>query len=1383
MPSRSAIRRFHATGATEFDLPVEMWVGEEQAGRVAVGNLRLTKDDEGRWLVTGGDGAFAAGSPWRANAEEHVTSLVQGRRPRRTVRQIANDQAAVDAQVAAGTDLEEPPRPVQRTPVSSAVFTSVGYDQATRRMQVEFHNGRVTTYNNVSESTWDEFRTSSSLGRYYSRHIRSNPAYLSGGTSPNGGPGQRRCGACGEFMAADGGHECTIEGRVLDPPETRRVTELRVGDVVERADGADRVTGIHAGRAQNLLIEYASGAQDTVPYRGTVDGVRTPVPEVVAESRTWVEDLRTVQVAVGDRIQVGGGRTAEVTGVQADWLRLADQSLVPRRQGRYLLTGPPRLGENVVRRGNAATLRPGDHVVNARGQARTVVSVTPNIATGSMTVEFEDGGHYSLTPTEPIGISSPPEVMRGPDPCPMCGQFRPADNTAHECPGVAGRADGVDLVAAGTSSRYVHAHYDTGTAVATLTPAGTQPPVQVVGCPPDRFNDLCQDVEDFLSDIDTWNEMSGASMEVRWADSPHRATPPDAAETFYDPDQATLHVRSESGRITRHVGVPADDADTLRHGATVADLQSLQSPQFVSGDGFHTRILNDPQVATLGYNPDTRVLRAEFRNGWTGEFPDVDGSSFAYAAGHRDARLGLWNAIGPAVGEADLRSTPVGSMTEPVALAPVDLGAVRGWYNPASREIKIVDVAGQVTVYPDASPDAWARVYSSFRPTATLAAGIGESHGPPHTLSTGVPVTNCTVCGRFRAGPHDCPGPARNPDGHLLDGEVRHARWTLGVATFTRADGTQGRAEISEDEYSRFLAAPEQTWEDLADRVEWTEAEPAELNVPSRFMYPRAVQRTNDYTGQTEWIRTPHLSHIREHARTIPHGESFDVPLTSRLDGQNNGGHVRITRNRNGRLTVSDIARLDGDAAQNRATVETFQAMLSARRVRGSFAQIRADHHAVADAARLQDLPAPADPTVATATWAPEASWAGDMDRFQAAYQAARERVDAGDSPVPFLTENATEGLSTRENGRGFGVEIEFDGGDRQAIARDLYDAGLIPQPRQTPYHSARTEGMWAFETDCTVDGEIISPVCFDEPETWAQLQQVCEIVRRHGGRATARTGGHVHVGVGDWGSDPSPHSNLMREFSASEDTIFRVAQNPARNSHRGTSWCAPNRAIPAAGYRSLTEVQNSNYGHSLAMNFQHVRGRRDRPRRVPHVGLDPGPRRHPTAGHHQPRDGRCRQGRSDRADRGTTPGRSSPVPVRYPPAVRRRMGRSVPAGPGIRRPGVRVGPAEGTVRGAVGGDPARPTLTWVLAEHQTGIGPGAAPTPAWSRRVRTIQRPRRPGRLARNPRERHRSRLHRHVCGSRRPSQRPAPKCPDRATNHRRQDRDDRGPVPDPRP
>ncbi|WP_416071838.1 amidoligase family protein [Streptomyces sp. ID05-04B] len=234
-------------------------------------------------------------------------------------------------------------------------------------------------------------------------------------------------------------------------------------------------------------------------------------------------------------------------------------------------------------------------------------------------------------------------------------------------------------------------------------------------------------------------------------------------------------------------------------------------------------------------------------------------------------------------------------------------------------------------------------------------------------------------------------------------------------------------------------------------------------------------------------------------------------------------------------------------------------------------------------------------------------SYLEDMDAFQEAYDQARERQRAGEPLVPYMTENATGGLGAREGGRAFGVEIEFDYPDsmtyseRQAasrrIARELHEAGIAPDANVNGWHASARAGYtdapnaWRLEYDSTVAGEIVSPILYDEPQTWNNLAQVCEIVRRNGGIASPRTGGHVHVAVPDYDHTVENHNQLINTVAGYEDVIYRLAQNPAADRHRGLEWCTPNTQ-PSRPYTSVSAVQSYNNSHHIGLNFQSVHGR-----------------------------------------------------------------------------------------------------------------------------------------------------------------------------------------------
>ncbi|MFE9679162.1 amidoligase family protein [Streptomyces sp. NPDC006259] len=329
-------------------------------------------------------------------------------------------------------------------------------------------------------------------------------------------------------------------------------------------------------------------------------------------------------------------------------------------------------------------------------------------------------------------------------------------------------------------------------------------------------------------------------------------------------------------------------------------------------------------------------------------------------------------------------------------------------------------------------------------------------------------------------------------------------------------------------------------------------------------------------------------------------------------------GDVRVTRGPDGQIQVSPESLRctggdmhagdeDGTCSHQAAVANLVQEQFGAS---GRSAIDRAAAQEVLDEVAAEHAASIAAQDQARAERAAQPavrSYLTDMDAFQEAYDQARERRAAGEPLVPYLTENATGGLGAREGGRAFGVEIEYDypssmsyseqQAANQRIARELHEAGIAPDPHMHRWHQSAREGYtdnpnaWRLESDSTVAGEIVSPILYDEPQTWNNLAKVCEIVRRNGGIANARTGGHVHVAVPDYDHTVENHNQLINTVAGYEDVLYRIAQNPASDRHRGLEWCAPNHQ-PSSPYTSVSAVQRYNNDHHIGLNFQSVHGR-----------------------------------------------------------------------------------------------------------------------------------------------------------------------------------------------
>src|SRR2546428_6999171 len=180
-----------------------------------------------------------------------------------------------------------------------------------------------------------------------------------------------------------------------------------------------------------------------------------------------------------------------------------------------------------------------------------------------------------------------------------------------------------------------------------------------------------------------------------------------------------------------------------------------------------------------------------------------------------------------------------------------------------------------------------------------------------------------------------------------------------------------------------------------------------------------------------------------------------------------------------------------------------------------------------------------------------------------------------------------------------FGIEIEFDGANPNAVARALHEAGLASSPRQEAYHStSRVPGKWTVEHDATVAGEVVSPILQDTPETWAQLERVCQILQAHGARASARTGGHVHVGVDSAGIDHDVNKfrRVARMCAWADDLLHRLAAATGQRgrSHRGSTngyrWCGPMGSGQFEEVQGLGDLANRvGSSHSVGLNFGNI--------------------------------------------------------------------------------------------------------------------------------------------------------------------------------------------------
>lgn len=246
-------------------------------------------------------------------------------------------------------------------------------------------------------------------------------------------------------------------------------------------------------------------------------------------------------------------------------------------------------------------------------------------------------------------------------------------------------------------------------------------------------------------------------------------------------------------------------------------------------------------------------------------------------------------------------------------------------------------------------------------------------------------------------------------------------------------------------------------------------------------------------------------------------------------------------------------------------------------------------------------------------------SFSNDPELFQNMYKTARTakkkfEEEGGDYPIPYIKENALMGFGTRDSGRGFGIEIEYGFPTdmsytevrtaSEAIGSELYRLNLISTPRQQGYGASHGtfidthEEGWSYEQDFSTSssdgqsgGEIVSPVMFDEPDTWTNIEKICEILNRHGAIANKGSGNHVHVGLKDYNHTVANHNRLLNSFARNEDLIYRLSASPERGRHRGFGYCRPN-TFSSSPYTRVTAAAQASNSHGVAVNMQSVVGR-----------------------------------------------------------------------------------------------------------------------------------------------------------------------------------------------
>ena len=61
---------------------------------------------------------------------------------------------------------------LERQPVKSRILRSVGYDDSTKILEIEFHTGLVYQYSGVPSKVYTDLMHSGEIGKYFSEKVR-----------------------------------------------------------------------------------------------------------------------------------------------------------------------------------------------------------------------------------------------------------------------------------------------------------------------------------------------------------------------------------------------------------------------------------------------------------------------------------------------------------------------------------------------------------------------------------------------------------------------------------------------------------------------------------------------------------------------------------------------------------------------------------------------------------------------------------------------------------------------------------------------------------------------------------------------------------------------------------------------------------------------------------------------------------------------------------------------------------------------------------------------------------------------------------------------------------------------------------------------------------
>lgn len=63
---------------------------------------------------------------------------------------------------------------IKRNPVNSSNIASVGHDEESKTLEVEFRSGQVWQYSPVTRNGYNDLISAHTIGGYFAKHIKNN---------------------------------------------------------------------------------------------------------------------------------------------------------------------------------------------------------------------------------------------------------------------------------------------------------------------------------------------------------------------------------------------------------------------------------------------------------------------------------------------------------------------------------------------------------------------------------------------------------------------------------------------------------------------------------------------------------------------------------------------------------------------------------------------------------------------------------------------------------------------------------------------------------------------------------------------------------------------------------------------------------------------------------------------------------------------------------------------------------------------------------------------------------------------------------------------------------------------------------------------------------